>query len=221
LPKTILSPAFTRAADLAVLRDLAVPRCDHGPLDRLLLAVPAGKRPLLSWWARQLRWTRTRRTTDGFSWPNLRTSAVSGSRPRRTLSAKDRLALLSARNPITAQGVNAPASSPQRETTLRRRPRGEGPLRGRIGGQKWASDRLSTHGNLFDFFHERVDHAVSECHVPVSRDGVYYITTCWWNGAGQRVGSEATRRSPLRGALGAAGGSGSRATASSATRRST
>ena len=23
---------------------------------------------------------------------------------------------------------------------------------------------------------ERVDHAVSQCHVPVSRDGVYYIT---------------------------------------------
>ena len=37
-------------------------------------------------------------------------------------------------------------------------------------------DRLSTDGNLFDFFHERVDHAVSQCHVPVSRDGVYYIT---------------------------------------------
>ena len=37
-------------------------------------------------------------------------------------------------------------------------------------------DGLSTDGNLFDFFHERVDHAVSQCHVPVSRDGVYYIT---------------------------------------------
>jgi hypothetical protein len=37
-------------------------------------------------------------------------------------------------------------------------------------------DRLSTDDNLFDFFHEQVDHAVSDHRVPVSRDGVYYIT---------------------------------------------
>jgi primosomal replication protein N len=37
-------------------------------------------------------------------------------------------------------------------------------------------DRLSTSDNLFDFFHERVGQAVAECRVPVSRDGVYYIT---------------------------------------------
>jgi hypothetical protein len=62
-------------------------------------------------------------------------------------------------------------------------------------------DRLSTHGNLFDFFHERVDHAVSECHVPVSRDGVYYITNLLVERSRARSRSEATRRSPFRGAL--------------------
>jgi hypothetical protein len=39
-----------------------------------------------------------------------------------------------------------------------------------------SQDRLSTDDNLFDFFHEQVDHAVSDHRVPVSKDSVYYIT---------------------------------------------